>query len=169
MQLSKQVGLILFIFRIYFWVGVISNLFMIDFTAKITIYVKCGIILTQFVNWVAFRLIKVLFLILNVSFVFLFTNICINLQLKSLKTLAQHTVRRVLTRWTARSLTPGIMRSGANQSSWSGQWVGIKRLRHRRRLSRFVATFQTSNTWIPSRWWCNGRCSRDVFIGISWF
>ena len=50
-------------------------------------------------------------------FCFLFTNICINLQLKSLKTLAQHTVRRVLIKWTARNLTPGIMRSGVNQSS----------------------------------------------------
>lgn len=35
----------------------------------------------------------------NVTFVFLFTNICINLQLKSLKTLAQHTERRVLVMW----------------------------------------------------------------------
>ena len=51
------------------------------------------------------------------QFCFLFTNICINLQLKSLKTLAQHTVRRVLIMWAASSLTPGIMRSGANQSS----------------------------------------------------
>lgn len=33
-------------------------------------------------------------------FYFLFTNICINLQLKSLKTLAQHTERRVLVMWT---------------------------------------------------------------------
>jgi len=31
--------------------------------------------------------------------------------------LAQHTVRRVLIMWAASSLTPGIMRSGANQSS----------------------------------------------------
>ena len=59
--------------------------------------------------------------------------------------------------------------SEAMQLQQGGHWVGIAGVTtfcRKAFTQRFIATIQTSNTWNPRSRCCNGRCSRDVSIGI---
>ena len=92
-----------------------------------------------------------------------FNKILLNLQSDSRFLVHNSTVRRALSRkWQGSSRRSEWDKTHEAGNGWE------RETGHRRRLlRRFIATIQTSNTWNPRGWWCNGRCPRDVFISIT--